>query len=73
MNKGILWSAMPMAEEQLHEYERQLSEQLGQEISLECKCDPSLIGGVALELFGRVYDGSLKGQLRQLRAALSRE
>jgi len=47
-----------------------LKEATGKDVVLVRREDPSLIGGVVTTVGGRVFDGSLKNRLRELRAQL---
>ena len=44
----------------------------GKEIVLEQETDPGLIGGVLIELEGKVYDGSVRTQLERMRQRIAR-
>ena len=44
----------------------------GKEIVLQQETDPSLIGGVLIELEGKVYDGSVRTQLEKLKQRIVR-
>jgi F-type H+-transporting ATPase subunit delta len=44
----------------------------GKEIVLEEETDPGLIGGVLIELEGKVYDGSVRTQLEKMRQRIAR-
>lgn len=65
-------SASPIDDAQRERLERALSRQVGQQVQLEVEIDPDLLGGVVAQVGDTVYDGSLKTQLRQLRASLVR-
>jgi F-type H+-transporting ATPase subunit delta len=39
---------------------------------LQQETDPSLIGGVSIELEGKVYDGSVRTQLEKLKQRIAR-
>ena len=45
-------------------------ETLGKHVLLEGTVSPSLIGGIRVEIDGRVWDGSLRGRLEELRGLL---
>ena len=47
-----------------------LSQRTGKTIRLRWKQDPSLLGGLKVQVGSTVYDASLQGQLRQLKAQL---
>ena len=52
---------------------RALSERTGREVQLDIVVDPDLIGGAIAKVGGMVFDGSLRAQLVQLRASLTKE
>ena len=63
MLKGIVAAPGQLTEEQIARVEGKFSELLGQEVSLSLRVDPSLIGGLRVEIDGRLYDGTIKKQL----------
>jgi F-type H+-transporting ATPase subunit delta len=65
-------SAGPLDERRKDRLRRALSERTGQEVQLDVKVDPSLIGGAIAEVAGVVYDGSIRAQLGQLRSNLTK-
>lgn len=66
MLNGLLLTALPLTEEQHKTIEIRFSSLVGQTVTLEEKVDESLIGGVRVELGGRVFDDSLRSQLRDV-------
>jgi F-type H+-transporting ATPase subunit delta len=50
-----------------------LSQRVGQDVQLELRVDPDLIGGIVAQVGDLILDGSLRTQLGQLRANLMRE
>jgi F-type H+-transporting ATPase subunit delta len=44
----------------------------GKEVVLQQETDPSLIGGVLIELEGKVYDGSVRMQLEKMKQRIAR-
>jgi len=48
--------------------EEQLKARWGEHIEVKTKVDEELLGGIVVEAKGMVMDGSLKGQLRRMRA-----
>jgi F-type H+-transporting ATPase subunit delta len=51
---------------------RALSERTGREVKLQIEIDPTLIGGAIAKVGDLVFDGSLRTQLTQLRANLTK-
>ena len=50
------------------EIAEQLSKKLGKQVELNSEVDPSIIGGVVVRVGDTVYDSSVAGQLKQVRA-----
>lgn len=44
----------------------------GKEVVLEAESDPGLIGGVVIELEGKIYDGSVRAQLEKMTERIER-
>lgn len=65
-------TASPLSDDQRERIQRALSVRTGKTVELDIDVDPSLIGGVIATVGGLVFDGSLRTQLHQLRAALTR-
>jgi F-type H+-transporting ATPase subunit delta len=63
-------TAAKLPERYYEELERTLKQATGKDVVLVRREDPSLIGGVVTTVGGRVYDGSLKNRLRELRSQL---
>jgi F-type H+-transporting ATPase subunit delta len=53
-----------------------VSEQLramsGKDVVLQQEVDPSLMGGITVELEGKVYDGSIRSQLEKMKQRIAR-
>jgi len=65
-------SASPIDERRKDRLRRALSERTGHEVRLAIRIDPSLIGGAIAKVGDVVFDGSLRTQLSQLRANLTK-
>jgi hypothetical protein len=64
-------SAVPLTKEERTILKERLRERFGQEFLLHLEVDPSLIGGLVVEVRGQLIDGSVAGKLEALRASLS--
>lgn len=73
MFEGKLLSAKPLGQDQLRAIESRFTALLGEPVRLTEETDPSLLGGVRVEIDGRVYDGSLRLQLQEVLKALQTE
>jgi F-type H+-transporting ATPase subunit delta len=64
-------SALPVVEEQRSALVKTFGELTGREVRAEFREDPSLLGGVIVKYGSRIYDGSLRAQLRALDRAIA--
>lgn len=65
-------SAGPLGDAQRERLRRALSERTGRDVELDVRVDPSLIAGAVASVGTLVFDGSLRTQLEQLRASLTK-
>lgn len=65
-------SASPLDDRRKDRLRRALSERTGREVRLEIEVDSALIGGAIAKVGDLVFDGSLRTQLGQLRANLTK-
>ena len=72
LRRAEVVSAGPLRDGQLERLRRALSNRTGGEVEVSVRVDPSLLGGVIAKVGDLVFDGSLRTQLRQLRANLTR-
>jgi F-type H+-transporting ATPase subunit delta len=64
-------SALGLSDEQRSKLSQDLRRITGKEVHCEFAVDPSLLGGVSVQIGSKVYDGSVKGQLEAMRRQLS--
>ena len=70
--RAAVVSAAPLRADQRERLRRALSARTGQEVELSETVDSSLLGGAIATIGDLVFDGSLRTQLSQLRATLTR-
>lgn len=63
-------TAQPLSEAQRSALATALAHRTGKTVKLDLRQDPALLGGVKVQVGSTVYDASLQGQLRQLKARL---
>lgn len=63
-------SAAPISEELTEKLRAKLAQTTGKTIELSVKVDPSLLGGVRLEMDGKRFDGTVKTRLDEIRRTL---
>ena len=64
-------SAAPLSEAQKAEMQSALTQVAGKQVRCEFTVDPELIGGVVARIGSKVYDGSVRAQLSELRERLT--
>jgi F-type H+-transporting ATPase subunit delta len=72
VRKARVRSAAPLSDAQRERLQRALQAKVGGRIELDVELDPALVGGAVAQVGDLVFDGSLRTQLRQLRASLAR-
>lgn len=65
-------SAVDLTEEEKTALRAKLEAMCHSAVSLECSTDPSLIGGVIVEVDGRILDGSVRHHLNVVKDVISR-
>lgn len=68
--RAIVYTAKPLDEAELAAVAEQFGKLTGKTIRAEQQVDPSLIGGIRVQIGDRLYDGSLSGKLARLEKAL---
>lgn len=63
--------AAPLAKAQLERLEKALAKTYGQALNLNVEIDPSVIGGVKVQVSGEIIDGSIATRLNQARMQLA--
>lgn len=63
-------SAVPLTEAEKERLRHKLQEISGHSVILECSLDESLMGGLVVQIDGRVLDGSLKHRLHEVKEVM---
>ena len=69
--EATIVSALEMSEAQKAEVMASLKAKFGRDVDATVKVDPSLIGGAVITVGDQVIDGSVKGRLQKMAAALT--
>ena len=64
-------SAVPLKESEAMAIRAELEKRVGHTVIVQCEVDPSLIGGVRVEVDGRVIDGSIRNKLEQIKDVMN--
>ena len=68
--EGYLYSSMRLDESRIKQIEDKISKKENQKVELKNIVDPSILGGVKVVIHDRVYDGSLKHYLDNMKKDL---
>ena len=71
--RAHLKSARPLDDAQKEALDRKLEAATGKRVDWEYAVDPELVGGATVTIGSTVFDGSVRGQLEDLRARLTKE
>ncbi|NPA92461.1 MAG: F0F1 ATP synthase subunit B [Chloroflexi bacterium] len=63
-------SALPLTDEEKEVIIKDLLAKVGKEVKVTFKVDPSIMGGLVIRIGDKVLDGSVSGQLQELRESL---
>ena len=71
--EGKVFSVVKLTPDQIQKFETEMSRLLQRNIKLENRVDPSLIGGVKIQVGGKMIDQSYRGDLERLREELEKQ
>ena len=68
---ALVTSAVPLKEAEAVALRTRLEKKLARKITLQCAVDPGLIGGIRVEVDGRVIDGSIRNKLDEIKEVMN--
>ena len=71
LSTAYVTSAVPLDEDQKSKLKQQLEKRLGRIIRLECRSDASRLGGLVVEVDGKVIDGSIRHRLHEIKEVMN--
>lgn len=74
-SKLVSWayvrSAVPLTESQKTALRLKLEKTSGRNVLLECIVDPTLLGGLVVEMDGKIIDGSLSRRMKEIKEVMN--
>lgn len=64
-------AAIPLTKDQRQRLQDKLEQITGKRVDLQIRQDPSVLGGIRLQMDGEEFDGTVRGRLDSLRRSLS--
>ena len=71
--EGIVYSPYALSEEEVTMIEKAVGSKMNRTVELKQKLDSTLILGIKVVIDGKVYDGSMKNRVENLRTSLLKE
>ena len=68
---AVVTSAVPLKEAETVALRAKLEKKLGRKVTLQCQVNPDLIGGIRVEVDGRVIDGSIRNKLEEIKEVMN--
>ena len=72
LSTAYVTSAVELTDGEKAKLIEKLSQKLGRTIHLECAVDPSLLGGLVVNVDGKVIDGSLRSKLQEIKEVMTK-
>ena len=69
--EAVVKTAVALNDQQKEELTKALQKRTKKTVSLKCVVDPTLLGGIVVELDGQLLDGSVKNNLKHAREVIS--
>ena len=73
IEEGTIYAVYDLSPDQIKVIEHAISQKEQKTITLRVVKDPSLIGGIRVQVGNRVYDGSIKNKVSKLKEELLRK
>lgn len=65
-------SAVPLTEEQQQRLREKLEREVGKTVEMQVTVDPTLLGGIRVEIDGRLLDGTVRNKINSIRDNLKK-
>jgi F-type H+-transporting ATPase subunit delta len=69
--RALAITAMPMAKAELETLQADLAQAMNRALEIENRIDPAILGGIVLDIEGKILDGSVRRQLERLREVVA--
>ena len=62
-----------LTDQQIQDIEKAISQKENKKVTLKVSIDPSLLGGIKVQIANRIYDGTIKNKVEMLKKELLRK
>ncbi len=71
VSTALVTSAIPLTESEKNDLKDKLEIKTGHSVILECRVDESILGGILIEIDGKIIDGTLKHRIQEIKDVIS--
>ena len=72
IEEGMIYTPYELTDQQIQDIEKAIS-QKDKKVTLKVSIDPSLLGGIKVQIANRIYDGTIKNKVEMLKKELLRK
>ena len=73
IEEGMIYTPYELTDQQIQDIEKAISQKEIKKVTLKVSIDPSLLGGIKVQISNRIYDGTIKNKVEMLKKELLRK
>ena len=73
IEEGMIYTPYELTDQQIQDIEKAISQKENKKVTLKVSIDPSLLGGIKVQISNRIYDGTIKNKVETLKKELLRK
>ena len=73
IKEGMIYTPYELTDQQIQDIEKAISQKENKKVTLKVSIDPSLLGGIKVQISNRIYDGTIKNKVEMLKKELLRK
>lgn len=73
IEEGMIYTPYELTDQQIQDIEKAISQKENKKVTLKVYIDPSLLGGIKVQIANRIYDGTIKNKVEMLKKELLRK
>ena len=73
IEEGMIYTPYELTHQQIQDIEKAISQKENKKVTLKVSIDPSLLGGIKVQIANRIYDGTIKNKVEMLKKELLRK
>ena len=73
IEEGMIYTPYELTDQQIQDIEKAISQKENKKVTLKVSIDPSLLGGIKVQIANRIYYGTIKNKVEMLKKELLRK